>query len=65
MLWDVVLKLEGQSYKLRINPEPTRLLIEPWIYSFLAFTGFETNNKYKVLNSLGQQIYFAAEGTVI
>ncbi|KAK3747486.1 hypothetical protein QZH41_002160 [Actinostola sp. cb2023] len=27
-----------------------------------AFTGFETNNKYKIKNNLGQQIYFAAEG---
>ena len=25
-------------------------------------TSFETNNKYKVQNSLGQQVYFAAEG---
>ena len=32
---------------------------------FTAFTGFETNNKYKVKNSLGQTVYFAAEGTVI
>ena len=30
----------------------------------LAFTSFETNNKYKVQNSLGQQVYFAAEGNV-
>ena len=26
------------------------------------FTGFETQNKYRILNSLGQQVYFAAEG---
>ena len=31
---------------------------------FTAFTGFETNNKYKVLNSMGQQVFFAAEGEV-
>ena len=24
--------------------------------------GFETNNKYKICNSMGQQVYFAAEG---
>lgn len=30
--------------------------------SFSAFTGFETNNKYKITNNLGQQVYFAAEG---
>ena len=29
---------------------------------FLAFVGFETNNKYKICNSMGQQVYFAAEG---
>ena len=29
---------------------------------FVAFTGFETNNKYKILNSMGQQVFFAAEG---
>ena len=29
---------------------------------FSAFTGFETNNKYEIKNSLGQRIYFAAEG---
>lgn len=28
-----------------------------------AFTGFETSNKYKVQNSMGQKIYFAAEDT--
>lgn len=29
---------------------------------FSAFTGFETNNKYEILNSLGQRIYHAVEG---
>ena len=27
-----------------------------------AFTGFETNNKYEIKNSMGQRVYFAAEG---
>ena len=36
---------------------------------FTAFTDFETNddnsnNKYKILNSMGQQVFFAAEGDV-
>ena len=31
-------------------------------FIFKAFTGFETNNKYKICNSMGQQVYFAAEG---
>ena len=28
----------------------------------VVMTGFETQNKYKVCNALGQQVYFAAEG---
>ena len=28
-----------------------------------AFTGFETANKYKVLNSLGQDVFYAKEDT--
>ena len=31
-------------------------------YIFTAFTGWETANKYKIKNSMGQQVYFAAEG---
>ena len=31
-----------------------------WLFS--AFTGFETNNKYEIKNSMGQRVYFAAEG---
>jgi hypothetical protein len=30
---------------------------------FPAITGFETNNKYEIKNSVGQRVYFAAEGT--
>lgn len=39
-------------------------LIDDFIFIifFSAFTGFETNNKYKITNNLGQQVYFAAEG---
>ena len=33
-------------------------------FLFLAFTGFETNNKYEIKNSMGQRVYFAAEGNV-
>lgn len=31
------------------------------IFTFAAFTGFETKNKYSVKNSLGQNVYFAIE----
>ena len=27
-----------------------------------AITGFETENKYKIFNSVGQQAYYAREG---
>jgi hypothetical protein len=30
--------------------------------TLIALTGFETANKYVVKNTMGQQIYFAAEG---
>jgi len=39
-----------------------QLLIKQQVELLEAFTGFETNNKYKILNSMGQQVYFAAEG---
>ena len=31
---------------------------------YAVITGWETNNKYRVLNSLGQQVYFATEGEI-
>uniref|UniRef100_A0A8C5ZRA4 Phospholipid scramblase n=1 Tax=Marmota marmota marmota TaxID=9994 RepID=A0A8C5ZRA4_MARMA len=30
-------------------------------FVFLVLTGFETNNKYEIKNSLGQRVYFAVE----
>ena len=32
------------------------------LYCFTVITGFETENKYRIRNSVGQQVYFAAEG---
>ena len=32
------------------------------LFIIVVLTGWETQNKYKVRNSLGQQVYFAAEG---
>jgi len=29
---------------------------------YAVVTGWETKNKYRIKNSLGQQVYFAAEG---
>lgn len=40
-----------------------QLLIQQQVELLEAFTGFETNNKYKICNAMGQQVYFAAEDT--
>ena len=42
---------------------PYKLLIKQTVELFEAFTTFETKNKYKVLNTMGQQVFFAAEET--
>lgn len=31
------------------------------VFYFAVVTGWETENKYRVRNTLGQQVYFAAE----
>ncbi|XP_048736593.1 phospholipid scramblase 2-like isoform X1 [Ostrea edulis] len=38
-----------------------QLLVKQQIELLEAFTGWETANKYKIVNSQGQQVYFAAE----
>ncbi|XP_006816091.2 phospholipid scramblase 2-like [Saccoglossus kowalevskii] len=40
-----------------------QLLIHQQVELLEAFTGFETNNKYEIKNSMGQRVYFAAEDT--
>ncbi|CAG5104293.1 Oidioi.mRNA.OKI2018_I69.chr1.g1182.t1.cds [Oikopleura dioica] len=37
------------------------LYVKQQMELFEAFTAFETSNRYKVLNSNGQQVYFAGE----
>lgn len=49
----------GLEYLTQID----QLLVHQQIEMLEAFTGFETVNKYAVKNSMGQQIYFAAEDT--
>lgn len=39
-----------------------KVLIKQQVELLEAFTGFETNNKYHILNPLGQQIFYAKEG---
>jgi len=38
-----------------------QVLVKQQVELLEAFTGWEQNNKYKILNNQGQQIYFAAE----
>ena len=40
-----------------------QLIIKQQVELLEAFTGFETQNKYKVLNSIGQDVFFAKEDT--
>lgn len=42
---------------------PGQLLIKQQVELLEAFTNFETNNKYMVVNTMGQQVFFAAEET--
>uniref|UniRef100_A0A4X1T4A4 Phospholipid scramblase n=1 Tax=Sus scrofa TaxID=9823 RepID=A0A4X1T4A4_PIG len=49
----------GLEYLTQID----QLLIHQQIELLEVLTGFETNNKYEIKNSLGQRIYFAAEDT--
>ncbi|XP_042890061.1 phospholipid scramblase 2-like isoform X2 [Penaeus japonicus] len=49
----------GLEYLTQID----QILVHQQVEVLEAFTGFETSNKYKVKNALGQQMYFAAEDT--
>jgi hypothetical protein len=51
----------GLEYLTQID----QLVVKQQIELLEVFTGFETNNKYRVFNSMGQQIYFAKEQTDI
>ena len=52
--------LEG-IYLVELGDNDFKLF--PFIYK-LAFTGWETSNKYAILNAAGQQIYYAFEGFI-
>ncbi|XP_074657461.1 phospholipid scramblase 1-like [Tubulanus polymorphus] len=49
----------GLEYLTQVD----QLLVHQQIELLEAFTGFETNNKYEIKNSMGQRVYFAAEDT--
>lgn len=48
---------QGLEYLTQVN----QLLIQQKVELLEAFTGFETANKYQIKNTLGQNVYFAAE----
>ncbi|XP_045150969.1 phospholipid scramblase 1 [Echinops telfairi] len=49
----------GLEYLCQID----QLLIHQQVELLEVLTGFETNNKYEIKNSLGQRVYFAVEDT--
>ena len=49
----------GLQYLTQVD----QLLVKQKVEMLEAFTGFETKNKYKIKNSLGQEIYKAKEDT--
>ncbi|XP_062459437.1 phospholipid scramblase 1-like isoform X1 [Pezoporus occidentalis] len=49
----------GLQYLTQID----QILIHQQIELLEILTGFETNNKYEIKNTLGQRVYFAAEDT--
>ncbi|XP_064614980.1 phospholipid scramblase 1-like [Liolophura sinensis] len=49
----------GLEYLSQID----QLLVKQKMEILEAFSGFETNNKYEILNSIGQRVYYAAEET--
>lgn len=49
----------GLEYLTQVN----QLIIKQIIELLEVFTGWETNNKYRVFNTMGQQVYYAGEET--
>lgn len=49
----------GLEYLCQVD----QLLVKQKIEGLETFTGYETNNKYEVLNSLGQRCFYAVEDT--
>lgn len=39
-----------------------QLIVQQKVEMMEAFTGWETNNKYSIKNSMGQNVYYAVEG---
>ncbi|WAR27411.1 PLS2-like protein [Mya arenaria] len=47
----------GLEYLAQVD----QLLIKQKVEGLEAFTGYETNNKYEILNSLGQRVFYASK----
>ncbi|XP_048744838.1 phospholipid scramblase 1-like isoform X4 [Ostrea edulis] len=50
---------KGLEYLAQVD----QLLVKQKVEALEAFTGFETNNKYEILNSMGQRVFHAVEDT--
>lgn len=48
----------GLEYLLQVD----QLLVQQKPSLLEAFVGWDTNNKYVIMNSANQQVYYAAEG---
>ena len=53
----------GCSPGLEYLTQVDQLLVNQQVEMLEVLTGFETQNKYKICTALGQQVYFAAEGS--
>ncbi len=53
--------IQGCPIGLEYLTQIDRLIVHQKLELLEAFTGWETNNKYSILNSFGQQIYYAFE----
>ena len=51
----------GLEYLTQID----QLLVHQQVELFEALTGWETKNRYRVRNTLGQDVYYAVEGRSI
>ena len=48
-------------YRMSKDKVATMQCSHLYLYHFIVITNFETENKYRIRNTLGQQIYFATE----
>ena len=55
--------LEGQYFKTSFYHILLLIFVIVYFFQFkIAFTGWDTNNKYAIRNAAGQQCFYAVEG---